>query len=399
LCGGTSRGIVDSVEQVTVPAAAERSRPPASPAVETTAEAAETATAETLSDYEAASIVGADPLGMPGATLPPTSVLLLQRLAGNTAVTDSIHRRAAQAGQRPGALGGPELGPVIQRDPPAAAAPTAAPAATAEQKQAFLNKCSEANTMIDLAQRTYSAWLSSISIAYGQAWRAHSDVLTSAKSKAQTADSIVLGAVLAFVPGGAGGLVGEMMKECEAGAFLIDGMKDLAKWGLRTGGAAAGPAAGPGFQAFPTDPGQWQNQANVRAMTELAVATKQVLDWQHAVNTNDANFDPSFDPTAAVDAALTIKGSAVKGLTPVDTESTRKGYQQGFMDDWITGTWPTELQNLDSVGWKKIEDKVDEYGNSIGMPGLGARLNAAAAEHLNQLMKDNDDDGPGYKSG
>ena len=47
-----------------------------------------------------------------------------------------------------------------------------------------------------------------------------------------------------MVPGGAGGGIGEAMQNLGAGVVMVDGVKDLAKFGLRSGGAALGGSGG-----------------------------------------------------------------------------------------------------------------------------------------------------------
>jgi hypothetical protein len=43
--------------------------------------------------------------------------------------------------------------------------------------QRFINLCSEANTIVDLAERKFSAWLSSVAWAYSDSWANHTKFL------------------------------------------------------------------------------------------------------------------------------------------------------------------------------------------------------------------------------
>jgi hypothetical protein len=207
-------------------------------------------------------------------------------------------------------------GAVAQKRPRAIHAANANQAAVSLDKQQFLNLCSQANTRVDLAERRFSAWLSSLAIAYGRAWQSHKDFLARLdKTAAQRplAIEVLLDAGLAFFPGAAGGAIADVMKRLNQGTPMIDGMKDLAKWGLRSnalvGVMRAAPTASMAerFRAFPTDPLQWQNEVNLRVQSELAQVTAIIEDWQNKTNTGDPNFAPDFNPLEKVDAALVLR--------------------------------------------------------------------------------------------
>jgi hypothetical protein len=316
----------------------------------------------------------------------PGSHLWLQRTAGNAAVTALVQRRSAQPHQNgptkgaeaPTDVHGEDKAKVQRQQPPTGAGGAQANAGgagagtlTPEQKQTFINKCTEANTAIDAADRGFSAWLSSIAISYGQAWQQHTDTLNNAKLQAQQLNDMVFGFILAFVPGGVGGVVGGSMQKLVGnttgtGAFLVDGMKDLTKWGLRTAGAAEGPKVS--LQPFPMDPLQWQNQTNMRVKNELGFATTTLKGWLHSVNTNDPNFDATFDPAAAMDASLTLSGTAVKSLTPVAMDVYRKIFQRGWLTDWVKREWPEQSKNC--LNPEKMENQIKDYARTIDAPGL-----------------------------
>ena len=151
-------------------------------------------------------------------------------------------------------------------------------------RQNFLNLCSQANTHVDLAERKISAWLSSIGSGYSDAWTTHTKFLGKIGAKSKLAEDLILNAALALVPGVLGGMFGDALKitkdaakdtfsaavlrnkmplvadvmiDFSAGSPTVDGLKDLAKWSLRSGAVigASGltiPIAA-AFQKFPTD--------------------------------------------------------------------------------------------------------------------------------------------------
>jgi len=154
---------------------------------------------------------------------------------GPTTVTDHGESQADVAadavvfnpGSRPKIDALRSSGRVVQRAPAGTAAPTGkAPERPTGQlnsaEQAFLNRTVEANSTVGLAAGRFSGWLSAMTIPYAQAWNAHRAALASADVAAKDANTIVLGTVLAFVPGGIGGLVGKAMQYLDAGVPLLD---------------------------------------------------------------------------------------------------------------------------------------------------------------------------------
>src|SRR5262249_15134340 len=87
-------------------------------------------------------------------------------------------------------------------------------------QQQFLNLCAQANTKVDLAERRFGAWLSSVTLAYSQAWTKHTTFLKDAEVAARLTEDLILGAALAFFPGGVGGVVGSLVKD-RAATMLV----------------------------------------------------------------------------------------------------------------------------------------------------------------------------------
>lgn len=159
-----------------------------------------------------------------------SDLLQLQRSVGNRTVGQLLHSHhprsiVTNAVQR----GGPEE----------SAQTTPAPGVLNPAEQAFLNQTVEAASRVALAAGKFSAWLSAVTIPYAEAWNDHRTTLQSASQSAKDANALVLGVILASIPGGVGGMVGRTMQGLGMGVALVDGIKDLAKYGLRSAASTA----------------------------------------------------------------------------------------------------------------------------------------------------------------
>jgi hypothetical protein len=220
-------------------------------------------------------------------------------------------------------------------------------------KDDFLALTNEVNTRIDLADRKTRAWLASLATSYRRAWKAHKDVLIAQDKQNLFAEELkrlplnfLLGAALAFVPGGTGGLIGARMRTAGSGDFMVDGVKDLWKWGLRStgqAGIAGGVQLFTGSKAlapYPLDPEDWEGKETQRVTAELAVATKTLLDWQEKARLRDPSLSLNFNPIEAMNAALTVSdegGRRYKAadLEPVDHDTTATQFERGFWTKWL----------------------------------------------------------------
>jgi hypothetical protein len=270
---------------------------------------------------------------------------------------------------------------------------------TPAQRQAFLNLCSQANTSVDLAERKFSAWLSSVTVAYAQAWTRHTSVLRDAELSARLTNDLVLSAALAFLPGGAAGMIGDTMRRLGSGAFMVDAVKDLNKWGMRSGamvgvGGTLSFGRIPALQAFPTDPLVWSHNVNQRVQTELAVATAAIEGWQDAVNRNNPNFEPNFNPVDKVNEALRLRpaGTASRPLmqlVPENVPTLQTQYETGFLTGWVDAHAANAFMSMSQAAWggvfsDGVRDKLINYGKSIGLADIETRLNAAVSRGVQE---------------
>jgi len=289
-----------------------------------------------------------------------------------------------------------KVGTVVQRQPPGGAAtgpagaaptgaPSAAPGAMTPAQQAFFNRTVEANSAVGVCGGRFSAWLSSMTIAYANAWSAHQRGLQSAEQAAKDANALVIAVILAGAGGAVGGAVGDVFRNLGGGAAVVDGMKDLAKFASRSTGTAAadlaGRASGPsGLRAMPPNPLAWSQQINLRVEVEVLTPAREIVrGWQHALNTDPEHFDTSFDPVGAVNTTLTAAGRPLSTLEPEDSAALQVGFERGFLNDWIESQAFRGFVSLSQFSWGKARDKLIQYGLSIPMPDVQARLDAAVS--------------------
>jgi len=200
-------------------------------------------------------------------------------------------------------------------------------------KTRFLQLCGLCTTVIMRADGRMEAWLASIANAYATAWTTHTALLKDQDRSNRLAGNLILGAALAFIPGGVAGVVGASMRKLTKSDFLIDGIKELTMWGLR-GNAAVEHV--PAMEAFPTDPLQWQNQATTRIKLEFDVVSARLEKWQRKAIHNDPNFVMNFDPLTAIEAALKVNRKPIVELEPVDSSSYADHFERAFWKRWLT---------------------------------------------------------------
>src|SRR5207344_827725 len=132
------------------------------------------------------------------------------------------------------------------------------------------------DTKIALAYTRMNSVFEVLSAAYGNAYDHHDRTLVAQDANNRLLGDILLGAALAFIPGGIGGVVGKMMKDAKAGDFLADAVKDLAKAGAkgaqdalrRAVGGGGGGGGGSPMQPMADDPRTWRAQYAVRVNSE-----------------------------------------------------------------------------------------------------------------------------------
>ncbi len=241
-----------------------------------------------------------------------------------------------------------------------------------EGKARFLESCNSANRNVQISQVHFGGWLSSISIAYGEAFEAHSKILNEISAKVKLANELLLGFALAFLGGGVGGLVGKAMKDAGSSDFMIDGVKDLAKFAVRGPGGAA--LRSTGISGMPTSPFLWQNRINERVLKEMSLVLKLIESWRTAVQSDDDGFDAGFDPAQVVDRALVIKGPSggvrLASLPEVNKITLQQDFEKGWLVAWIK---TESVSNIPMVR-DSTRDTLRAYGLRLGLQSVGDLL-------------------------
>lgn len=208
----------------------------------------------------------------------------------------------------------------------------------------FLHLSGEANTTMDIAYRAGRTWLLQIADAYGEAWNNFTETLKDQadyERMVQAIMGVVLESSLYFVSGGVGALIRSSMWAKQHGEFLVDGVRDLAKYGIRfpgkvgANGLGAGSRSGAGLTAFPTDPSEWQDDVDEVISDEAAQITRQIKQWQHNVNYDVPGFARDFDPVLAVERALTVKGKRLAEIGRVDKAQEARNFEKGMWKTWL----------------------------------------------------------------
>jgi len=153
------------------------------------------------------------------------------------------------------------------------------------------------------------------------------------------ADDLLVGFALAFIGGGVGGVVGkvvgDLMKESRTKDFMVDGIKDMAKFAVR----------GPGAQLFrqvkispiPSPPFQWYNAFRERVAAEFQPVLQNLYLMYKAVMSDDDSFDANFDPNAEVDR-FNINRAPLFFLPLLNDDAKarlQRSYEAGWLKAWI----------------------------------------------------------------
>jgi hypothetical protein len=160
------------------------------------------------------------------------------------------------------------------------------------------------------------------------------------------------------------------MKQAAASDFMIDGVKDIAKFAVR----------GPGAKLFlaqhnakmPTNPFEWKEGLNVRASTELAFISEQLTDWEQAVEKDDDSFDADFDPFQELkDDMIVLNDKTTVNLFDLpnfDPDQLQIQFQQGWLLGWMQekGDTVTHIPMSRDI----VRDKLNDYGRGINLPRL-----------------------------
>lgn len=259
-------------------------------------------------------------------------------------------------------------------------------------KQEFLNWCSQADVEARGAYHSFKMWMLGLSTAYANAYKYYIDTLKGINERLND-DELLASALIFFVSGGMGGVIGQSMRAGGSSEFMIEGVKDLSKWGMRTG-AAALQTGRPGLNALPTDPLIRRNQIEDRVEKESLEVANTIIGWMNKANRNDPDFFLDFNPSDKVNEALQIAGTRIReGLPRLQEGETEKTFEKGIWAEWLkkygylvvlnisAGIPTTDVKKHPQL--KYIKRRCDELGLDIEpyMRIAKERAEAAEAEH------------------
>ncbi|WP_156330323.1 hypothetical protein [Bosea vaviloviae] len=246
------------------------------------------------------------------------------------------------------------------------------------EKTAMLEQCSQALGYIVHSQTNMEIWLSTVAICYGSAYQSFNSVMNEISATQKLAYDVLLQLSLAFL-GGAGGaaaglVAGKVVKEVMASAagqsFIIDGIKDMAKYSIRTTGAEVFKARN--GARMPVEPFLWKENVRRVVLAEFGLATAGLNFWREGINNDNDYLPAGFDPLAEIkqDLQITANGQRipVNNLPPLDENALQFAYERSWLVGWLE-------KCADSVtvipGVRaSVADTLTDYGLRIGVSNI-----------------------------
>ncbi len=266
-------------------------------------------------------------------------------------------------------------------------------------RQEFINFANQCDTKIARAYTRADTIMEKLSAAYGDAWDAHVRTLEAQDASNRLVGEMILGAALAFIPGGVGGVVGTFMKNAKVGDFLADAVKDMAKAGVKgvQGALASGGGGGSVMRPMSDNPRTWRASYVERVNSEKEHVLDILDDWKTKANTRDPNFRMNFNPVTVTESSLVRNGTPLKDVAVPDQGETAKQFELGFWRDWLTNYGYTVTASPTYMGvhysatenqGKKIRDRINALGEDgeswlSTYGGIARRRAEAEAERRN----------------
>ncbi|HEY9609374.1 DUF4157 domain-containing protein [Allocoleopsis sp.] len=202
-------------------------------------------------------------------------------------------------------------------------------------KQEFVDLCTESMGTVTQAYLRATRVMEQLAAAYSDAWENHKKTLEEQEVSNQLAEEILLEAALAFVPGGIGSKAAKMMKSINAGEFMVDGVKDMAKAGVRGVEGAVLPKGTSSMQPIGANPKTWRAKYADSVTAQSEEILKIINEWSSKANIRDPDFSMNFDPVNRTRQSLVVDGQFLGDVTvPVLDEWARK-FELGFWKAWL----------------------------------------------------------------
>lgn len=255
------------------------------------------------------------------AALRPGSQAYLQRYAGNQRTQQSPDSAAdAQVSVMVEPLYRINGKPVMDRDD-------------------FIARSMQAQQEVDEAFERAGHSITAYIPSYEAAWKHVAETLEGAKLQSTRSQEALLNGLFAFVPGGVGGYVGEVLKNREMTAFVVDGGKDLVKDFLRREGKEVLINTQSSSQAF--KPGAnttitWWGIATADLVEYKLLITPVISKWTERAVLRDSAFPLDFDPLVQIQTLLE-KLPVLEKLRsgPQITGKTAFFIEKGMWKSWI----------------------------------------------------------------
>lgn len=220
---------------------------------------------------------------------------------------------------------------------------------TPETKARFLELCKQARGEVQLNSAFMEVWMSQVGSAYGAAYKSHMDMLNKISATEKLAEDVLLGFATAFLGGAAGGALGQAVKSAMGDAakkneWLIDGVKDIAKYSVRS--VKADMLKAKSNSEIPADPLQWEQSARELVYTEVAIILSFIKDWEENVYNDEPILDVDtgkeigdFNPLQEIkdDMQITVEGKIIplNSLPRMNKAGLKQDYELGLLVGWV----------------------------------------------------------------
>ncbi|MCB9684392.1 MAG: hypothetical protein H6735_05070 [Alphaproteobacteria bacterium] len=174
-----------------------------------------------------------------------------------------------------------------------------------------------------------------IGAAWEIAWERHSKTLEAAEKAQQLVAELLFGAFVTGLSAGAGTAAALAFKNAQASAYLIDGAKDLAKFGVKS--AVPKPKSG-GLPAVAMDPVTFRASIEDRVGQEMVSVLELLAWWTEAATAGDPDFLLDFDPAEVVQGLLTLSGQPLEAAAPglcADIAGGADEFERGMWAEWL----------------------------------------------------------------
>jgi hypothetical protein len=201
----------------------------------------------------------------------------------------------------------------------------------------FRASCQQARGQISDEYDAAEGKIEGYAIQYSTAWLEFSEHLSAADAAERLVGDQITRGMLAFIPGGMGGVAGGWVRSKKLGGmlgdFMIDGVKDLLKDSLRRGGEEF--LQPPTYVPLGADPVDWRGTAMQNLKRERAFVGSIVTFWLTKANARSSAFPLNFDPAKTIDETVRAEGrkySAAPDAGPKDASLAEKGLWKTWVE-------------------------------------------------------------------